>query len=206
MLGKDASILVATFITVAKRGGSDGEGGCSGGVETYSGEGGGKQMGFPKKMRDLMYTCKLMTAEGINLALENWRGVHRVDKSSGRLSVLPVVIDICGVPCGQKEVHKEDDRCAVRRGSVSVCKTEDSSEAQTGQKQQERRMTLERAAARRVRAWSLMTSTNWRSYCCILLRHESPHELNGELAELDILEKMGWRSSRLLNVVTIRQK
>lgn len=101
-----------------------------------------------------MYTCKLMTAEGINLALEDWRGV--VDKSSGRWSVLPVVIDICGVPCRQKEVHKEDDRCTVRRGSVLVCKTEDSSEAQTGQKEQERRMTLEGAAAQRVRAWSLM--------------------------------------------------
>lgn len=136
-----------------KHGRGDGEGGCSGGVETYSSEGKAAN-GLSKKMRDLMYTCKLMTAEGINLALEDWRGV--VDKSSGRLSVLPVVIDIRGVPCRQKEVHKEDDRCTVRRGSVLVCKTEDSSEAQTGQKEQERRMTLEWAAAQRVRAWSLM--------------------------------------------------
>lgn len=95
--------------------------------------------------------------------------VHRVDKSSGQLSVLPVVIDICGVPCRQKEVH-EDDRCTVRRGSVLVCKTEDSSEAQTGQKQQERRMTWEGAAARRIRAWSLMTEVQTggpiaASYC-----------------------------------------
>lgn len=95
--------------------------------------------------------------------------MNRVDKSSGRLTVLPVVIDICGVPCRQKEVHK-DDRCTVRRGSVLVCKTEESSEAQTGQKQQERRMTLEGAAARRVRARSLMTEVQTvgpiaASYC-----------------------------------------
>lgn len=131
---------------------------------------GGKWAFQKKKKRDLMCTCKLMTAEGINLALENWCGVQRVDKSSGRLWVLPVVIDICGIPCRQKEVHKEDDRCTVRRGSVLVCKTEDSSEAQMGQKQQERRMTLERAAARCVGAWSLMTEVQTggpiaASYC-----------------------------------------
>lgn len=35
-------------------------------------------------------------------------------------SVLPVVIDICGVSCGQKEVHKEAGRCTVR--GLVVCK------------------------------------------------------------------------------------
>lgn len=65
MLGKDASSLFATFITVAKHGGGDGKG-----EWRHTAARGRQRMGFPKKIRDLMYTCKLMTAEGINLALE----------------------------------------------------------------------------------------------------------------------------------------
>lgn len=30
------------------------------------------------------------------------------------IPVLPVVIDICGVTCGQKELHEEADRYTVR--------------------------------------------------------------------------------------------
>lgn len=62
-----------------------------------------------------MYTCTLKTAEGIKL--------RRRAPSRQKAAGLPVVIDICGIPCRQREVHKEADRCTVRRGSVAVCKT-----------------------------------------------------------------------------------
>lgn len=37
-------------------------------------------------------------------------------------TVLPVVIDICGVPCGQIEVHQEAGRCRVKEVAVVGCK------------------------------------------------------------------------------------
>lgn len=60
------------------------------------------------------------------------------------LGVLPVVIDVCGVPCRQREVHKEAERCIRRQkgarwggGGFWRVKTGEV-DTQTGQKDQER--------------------------------------------------------------------
>lgn len=42
--------------------------------------------------------------------------------SSRCLIALPVVIDICGISCRQKKVHKEADMCSVRVGVEVACK------------------------------------------------------------------------------------